>query len=242
MKTRWLIAIIVANLSAVAALVFIYPHLMVAPGALIPAHTALATDCFACHAPFRGAAPDRCIACHKLPDIGLRTTTGKAIAHVPAKAAFHQQLMEQDCMACHSDHDAPKLTRGARKAFKHALLRADIRDRCESCHKPPADELHRALTAGCAQCHTATAWRPASFDHDKKFVLAGDHNAACATCHVNSDFSKYTCYGCHEHTPDKIRRKHQHEGIQNFENCVECHRSAEGESEGHGERGGRDRD
>ena len=242
MKARWLIALIVANLMAVAVLVFVYPHLMVAPGALVPAHAALATDCFACHAPLHGAAAERCIACHKLPDIGLRTTAGKRVAQVGPKAAFHQQLTEQNCMACHSDHDAPRLTKGGRTTFAHTLLRTDIREQCATCHQPPPNEMHRALKAGCGQCHTATAWKPASFEHDKKFALDGDHNAACVTCHVNNDYGKYTCYGCHEHTPANVQRKHQKEGLRNIENCVECHRSANGESEGHGERGGRDRD
>lgn len=41
------------------------------------------------------------------------------------------------------------------------------------------------------------------------------------------DYSRYTCYGCHEHTPDNIRREHIEEGIRDFDNCVECHRNAD---------------
>ena len=47
------------------------------------------------------------------------------------------------------------------------------------------------------------------------------------TCHVRNDYSAYTCYGCHEHTPANIRREHVDEGIRQFDNCVECHRSAD---------------
>ena len=50
------------------------------------------------------------------------------------------------------------------------------------------------------------------------------------TCHTGNDYSRYTCYGCHEHTPAKIRAEHQEEGISNFTNCVECHRSADKDS------------
>ena len=50
------------------------------------------------------------------------------------------------------------------------------------------------------------------------------------TCHTGNDYSRYTCYGCHEHTPAKIRSEHQEEGIRDFENCVECHRSADKDS------------
>jgi hypothetical protein len=44
---------------------------------------------------------------------------------------------------------------------------------------------------------------------------------------VRDDYSRYTCYGCHEHSPEKIRREHIEEGIRDFKNCVECHRSAD---------------
>ena len=291
MKGRWLWIVIVANLVVLVALAFVYPHLMVGPGALAPEHAALATDCFACHAPLRGASADRCIACHALPDIGLRTTKGVATKPISATAAnqikmsFHQELTEQNCMDCHSDHAGPKLTQRSRKKFSHALLRLETRNRCESCHIAPRNERHRNLNIGCAQCHKAEAWKPASFDHAalsatelgrcvtchkvptnslhrqiagncgqchtpkawkpatfehvKFFVLDKDHNASCATCHAANDYSKYTCYGCHEHTPANVRGKHIEEGIQNFENCVACHRSADGESEEKGSREGK---
>ena len=68
------------------ALAFVYPHLMVSPGPLVRVGTAdLATDCFACHAPWRGAAAQRCIACHAVADIGLRTTKGVALAAAGAE-------------------------------------------------------------------------------------------------------------------------------------------------------------
>ena len=41
---------------------------------------------------------------------------------------------------------------------------------------------------------------------------------------------------------DKIRRKHQKEGIADFENCVKCHRSASEEAHGSESRDGRERD
>lgn len=245
MKGRWLWLVIVANLVVLVALAFIYPHLMVSPGPLVPGHAALATDCFACHAPLRGAAADRCIACHALPDIGLRTTKGIVIAANGAGSApattmsFHQELTEQNCMACHSDHAGPKLTQRSRKPFSHDLLRVATRGRCDACHAAPGNDLHKNLSVGCAQCHTPKAWKPATFDHDKFFRLDKDHNASCVTCHNTAgDYGKYTCYGCHEHTPANIRGKHLEEGIQNFEDCVKCHRSADEESEGKGAREG----
>ena len=231
---------IAANLLVLGALAFIYPHLLVSPGALMQGHADLAADCFACHAPWRGAISQRCISCHKLPDIGLRTTKGAALAQSGVKTAFHQELVEQDCMACHSDHAGPKLAQRSRKLFSHALLRTEVQQRCESCHAKPDDRMHKDWRSGVPQCHSAQRWKPATFNHAKLFVLDRDHETTCETCHVASDYSRYTCYGCHEHTLPKVRSKHQKEGIQDFENCVECHRDPRVEPEKRGgSRGGR---
>jgi hypothetical protein len=67
--------VLAANLIVLALLAFAYPHLMIAPGKLIPGHSKLETDCFACHAPFSGAATERCI---DLPQAG-----GDRKAHEP---------------------------------------------------------------------------------------------------------------------------------------------------------------
>ncbi|HOZ06356.1 MAG TPA: cytochrome c3 family protein, partial [Arenimonas sp.] len=117
MKRPWVFSIIAVNLMILIALVFVFPHLMVSPGPVIPAHAGIATDCFACHSALRGASPERCQSCHVIADIGIRTTEGKALQKGKSKVAFHQQLLVQDCVACHSDHVGPKLTRHSRKPF-----------------------------------------------------------------------------------------------------------------------------
>jgi len=235
-RGRWLWIVISANLVVLVALAFVYPHLMVGPGALEKGHAELTTDCFACHTPLRGATADRCMACHKLPDIGLRTTRGASIVHAqPVKVSFHQALRDQNCMACHSDHAGPKLTQRSRKPFSHAMLGVATRDQCGTCHAAPTNALHKALGAGCAKCHQTAAWKPATFDHAPYFPLDKDHNATCATCHTGNDTRQYTCYGCHEHTPANMQAKHREEvGPGNLDNCVRCHRSASGEGEGKG--------
>lgn len=238
---RWTLLVIAANLVGVIALAFVYPQFMVSPGALVPAHAELTGNCFACHAPLRGAASERCVTCHAVKDIGLRTTKGVPLAKPAVKNPFHQEPTSQDCVACHSDHEVPKLTGHSSKPFSHALLRASSRDRCESCHVAPKSGVHTEGTGNCLQCHQHDRWKPARFDHAKLFLLDRDHNATCATCHVNNDFKKYTCYGCHEHTLANVTRKHLRERIQNFDNCVQCHRSARDKPREGSERGrGRD--
>lgn len=227
-RKRGLIAIAV-SLLVLAVLVFAYPQRMIAPGALIPAHAGIANSCFACHTPLRGASSAKCVACHKPGEIGIRTTKGLSLRPDKPRPAFHQALAGQDCMACHSDHAGPKLTRRPAKSFAHGLLPPAMQGKCQSCHIAPATPMHRSISSGCAQCHTVAAWRPATFAHDRYFRLDGDHNTTCTTCHVGGDFKRYTCYGCHKHQPDKIRALHAEEGIDNIDNCVRCHRSSEDE-------------
>ena len=224
--SRILKLVLAANLIVVTVLVFVYPNLMVGPGKLIPGHRQLETDCFACHQPFAGAASSRCVSCHRPEQIGRLTTTGRPIVKPLAATPFHQKLVSQDCVACHSDHAGVKRFRQQGR-FDHALLDKDARAQCQSCHKPPADTLHRKVSGNCSQCHSQDRWVPATFDHDKWFTLDRDHDTRCVTCHVRNDYSRYTCYGCHEHSLASIRREHIEEGIDKFDDCVECHRSGD---------------
>ena len=234
MTPRWVWISLAVGLAAVVSLVFAFPHQMVSPGNLKPAHSKLQQDCFACHMPLGGASPRRCISCHAISDIGRRTTAGKPIAHSTRAPLFHQKLATQDCMACHTDHPRPLLTRRTVRSFDHALLRSDARSDCASCHRPPANDFHRNADRNCGQCHGSRSWTPANFNHDRYFSLAPPHNATCSTCHVGGNVKTFTCFNCHEHKQSQIEARHREEGISDIENCVRCHRSA---SDEHGEGG-----
>lgn len=249
MIRRWGLGLIALILCGLIACAFIWPQQMLAPGPVIPAHAHIAKACFACHAPFRGASAERCITCHKITDIGVRTTAGVTLGSRNRRAAFHQFLAQPDCMACHSDHRGPAMVKPRRPSFAHELLRPAVRGQCAACHRAPPTAIHAKAGNNCAQCHTQQGWKPATFDHARLFVLTGPHNTACATCHTGGDYSRYTCFGCHEHQPDQIRAWHAREGITNIENCVRCHRGASAEGEegereggGGGERGGNERE
>jgi hypothetical protein len=116
-----------------------------------------------------------------------------------------------------------------------------MRDQCQACHRAPHDAQHQGFNLPCVQCHQPSGWKPATFDHSRFLQLDGDHRVACVTCHTGRSYQRYTCYGCHEHAPARIKAKHQEEGIRNFDDCVSCHRSAHGrprEGEGRERRGG----
>lgn len=232
---RWLLRVIVVLLLGIIGFAFLRPDVMVAPGAVKPAHSAINKDCFACHTPFLAASPTRCTACHKLPDIGRVTTKGVPVRKSATLAVFHQALVEPNCMACHSDHAEPRLTRRPEKMFAHNLLKPAVRSQCATCHRPPDTALHRANRANCSTCHNDRAWTPANFDHSRYFQLDRNHAVTCAICHPRTDYTTYNCYGCHAHQPARVRAEHAEEGLRDIENCVRCHRRADGEGrEGRG--------
>ncbi|MEN2786891.1 cytochrome c3 family protein [Sphingomonas qilianensis] len=226
---RWGVWLIVVNLCALIALGVAWPHLMIAPGALIPAHAGITRNCFACHAPFQGASANRCTTCHKIADIGIRTTDGAPLPSERKPIAFHQSLGQANCMACHTDHSGPQLVKRPHQSFAHALLRPAVRGQCATCHAAPQTPLHAQAGGNCATCHQTTAWRPATFDHSRFFALTGPHNTSCTTCHSGGDFTRHTCFSCHAHQPAQIRALHAEEGMRNVENCVRCHRNGVGE-------------
>jgi hypothetical protein len=153
---RWFLALITVNLVVIVALAFVLPDPMLAPGALIPAHANLATDCFACHAPMQGAVEARCTTCHAVANIGLLTVAGTPVTGRTPMTPFHQGLADTDCMACHTDHPPASLVPSHSNAFAHAMLTPAVGAACSGCHTAPATAVHAGVTAQCSACHTQT--------------------------------------------------------------------------------------
>ena len=191
-------AVIGAIVLAVIALSFAAPRRMLSPGPLIGGHAQIEADCFACHAPWRGAHWQRCTRCHQVPDIGLRTSRGEPLSQRTLKVSFHQQLIEQNCIACHRDHLADHGDAGSR-SFSHTLLRPAVRTVCEDCHAAPVNPAHRDLTVGCARCHRTERWKPADFDHTALAPIEQQH-----------------CDGCHRPPADDL-----HQVLK--DRCQQCH-------------------
>lgn len=94
---------------------------------------------------------------------------------------------------------------------------------CVSCHR--ADDVHKGINGGaCDQCHTATSWKGATFDHGRQtgFPLSGAHGRiTCAQCHTQPAGTvrlNTACAACHS-------AKDPHGG-QLGADCGGCHNDA----------------
>ncbi|MBL0104542.1 MAG: class III cytochrome C family protein [Bacteroidetes bacterium] len=275
--------LVIGILLLFAFLMVMFPHVMVNPGELSSGHQKLSNKCTSCHEPFRSIPNAKCVACHKLEDIGRDTLSVINPDSSGRSTPFHVALKDQSCIECHTDHKGEKVrmsqfdhmllppaiintcekchnkptdklhgrlstsctnchsTKGWKTGvvFNHSMIQGD-NSKCTECHQKPTDTFHAQLNDNCGKCHSMEKWKPATFEHSGYFLLDKDHNVECRICHSTPDFGKYTCYGCHEHTPSKLANEHNEEGIYNFDNCVSCHKSAnKHDIRGHGE-GGRE--
>jgi hypothetical protein len=210
---------------------------------LVPA---VVNNCVSCHAKptdtLHSKLPPTCINCHNTEGWKLAgsfnhnmlqgTEKNNCVnCHSKPTDELHVQL-SANCKSCHST-EGWALT----SPFNHDMLVGTEKNNCASCHQNPKDDFHASNKDNCIKCHGTTQWTPSTFDHSAYFQLDGDHNAKCTVCHLNNNFSTYSCYGCHEHSESKVRQEHAEEGIRNFTNCIACHKSGN-EQEG-GENGNR---
>lgn len=174
---------------------------------------AACTDCHANNV-YRGTSSN-CYACHKKDD-------------------KHNGLYGANCALCHSssgwlpasfDHSHFPLTGKHATAACTSCHTNNIfkgtPSACNSCHSNKNPHSSR-LGTSCNNCHTTSAWLPATFDHNlAAFKLTGKHvQAACTSCHLNNVYkgTPATCYACHK-SDDK------HNG-QFGTNCALCHASS----------------
>ena len=225
--SRFIKILLLLNLAVILVLAVVYPSLMISPGPVIKGHEEFSTDCFACHTPLLGARSEKCISCHKVTDIGLLTTKGKPVVKNKPATAFHQKLLGQDCVACHSDHEGVIVFREVQK-FSHALVDEKTLKQCVACHKIPTDMLHKSAPEDCKMCHTTDKWKPATFKHD---FLPKERLANCKSCHLEKtpkdrvhDNASKDCKVCH--TTDKWKPatfKHELLPKAELRVCENCH-------------------
>jgi hypothetical protein len=184
-------------------------------------------------------SPLGCIACHPDGHYSFEPIICTA-CHTRAEPAFikHQLDFGLACLDCHDG-------RSPTTPFDHAIFfpleGAHASVACQSCHINrqfkgtsrtcegchAGDDVHRGqFGRECTVCHSPAGWRQLTVTvADHLFPL--DHKnegrvIACQVCHP-STLTNYTCYGCHEHQPAKIERKHLEKGIRDFQHCAGCH-------------------
>lgn len=172
--------------------------------------------CASCHVrgvKFRNA-PTACIGCHRNNDV-------------------HKGGLGDACQRCHTEQ-AWKSVTFDHGATRFPLLGAHARVACAACHAggrfkgaPTAcvschakQDIHGGrLGAACGDCHVASGWNVARFDHRRTgFALTGAHaRIDCAACHAGGRFkgTPETCFACHA-------RKDVHQGRFGA-GCADCH-------------------
>ena len=201
------------------------------------------TDCIECHADGYVGTPTDCVACHQSDFDQTTNPDHKASG------------FSTDCKACHTegawipatfDHDQTNFPlRGAHATTDciecHADGYAGTPTECIACHQSDFNNAsnpnHRSagFPMDCTQCHSEIGWEPSSFDHDAMYfpIYSGNHQnewTLCSECHINNDFTNFSCIDCHEHNdPNQLRN--DHDGVNGYRfvssACYECHPNGE---------------
>jgi hypothetical protein len=154
-KNATLISFLIAFTFGIAGIIF-FPYYTINPGVMIEDHMHLKNDCLSCHTLGAGAQTEKCIKCHKLSEIGLRTVDGITRETFNSKSNhLHQSIINIQCYDCHTEHNGLS-RKNATINFKHDVLSADLQRKCVDCHSPqkPEDNIHKFLTMNCSECHS----------------------------------------------------------------------------------------
>lgn len=194
------------------------------------AFTPLPTECISCHAadyasatPTHEAAglPQRCEECHSTLAWTHAVEYGHTTGIFPLVGA-HSRIRCENC------HTLP--------GFGGIFSPADAND-CIACHRADYDREHAGtqFPTTCLSCHGQETWRGGTFaDHDSRFpISSGPHATECATCHVvPSEFSAFSCFGCHQHDQARMDEKHRERSGYVYESgaCYNCHPRGRAES------------
>jgi hypothetical protein len=190
-------------------------------------NTAISTECNTCHQADYNASvnpshvslqiPHTCETCHTT-EPGWKPATFDIHNQYYALNGAHAGI-SNNCAKCHNDNyiNSPNT--------------------CIGCHQNNYDQTndppHAAsqFSTECLTCHTETAWKPATFNHDGQYfpIYSGKHSGewdACSDCHTNaSNYAQFSCIDCHEHNKQDTDNKHNGIGgyAYNSPACFACH-------------------
>jgi Cytochrome c3 len=205
-------------------------------------HAIIVNECAACHNGDYNNTPNTCAGCH-----GTDFNQASNPNHVALG-------FSNDCASCHTTQPGWAPATFANHNDYYALngAHAGIANDCAACHNGdynntpntcvgchltdyngttnPDHEVAQFPT-DCQDCHTETAWVPATFNHDNFYPLTGGHAIIaneCAACH-NGDYNNTpnTCAGCH--TADFNQASNPNHVALGFSNdCASCHTTQPG--------------
>ncbi len=179
--------------------------------ALTGAHTSV--SCASCHVngQFNGLGT-ACVNCHQ-NDFNATTDPNHAAAGFPTTCeSCHTTIQWQGAVFDHNTSTSFALT-GAHTSVACASCHVNgqfsgLGTACVNCHQndfnATTDPNHAAagFPTTCESCHNTVQWQGATFDHSTtSFALTGSHTSvACASCHVNGQFSGLgtACVNCHQ--------------------------------------------
>ena len=208
---------------------------------LIGAHAAV--DCEACH---KGAATGQfqglstqCYSCHATDYKGTTSpnhvTAGFSVSceqchgtNTWANAKFDHASFGFPLTNAHAD--PPRVCLDCHINNNYSLTSTA----CVTCHlknfQTAANPNHVAggFSQNCQQCHTTSAWQPATFDHNSVgFPLTNAHAdppRVCLDCHVNNNYNltSTACVTCHlKNFQTAANPNHVSGGFS--QNCQMCH-------------------
>jgi hypothetical protein len=202
----------------------------------------ITTACADCHKDGYTSTSTACNSCHSQDytstanpnhvSLGLSVTCNDchttSPGWSPATFAIHNTyyvlqgahaVIKDNCTVCHSNdyNNTPNTCYGCHQS--------DYNNTTNPTHSSSG------FSTGCEDCHSQSAWKPSTFDHDNQYfpIYSGEHRGewdACSDCHEEqSDFSIFTCISCHEH--NKTEMDDEHRGINNYQYvstaCYDCH-------------------
>jgi hypothetical protein len=186
-------------------------------------YTGTPTDCWSCHQASYNATtnpnhaasgfPKDCQTCH-----GTSAWRPASVDHSKTRFPLTGAHQRTDCARCHT-------------GGRYTGTPTD----CWSCHQAnyngAANPNHVAsnLPRECQACHTTSAWRPATVDHNRtRFPLTGAHTRVdCARCHTGGRYTgtPTDCYACHQaNYAGTTNPNHSSAGFPT--QCAECHSTA----------------
>lgn len=198
------------------------------------------SNCFACHQQnnFSGLSSN-CYACHS-SDFNSTTNPNHTLAafstncnechniNVWSPTSFNHAVTGYTLTGAHENQSCVKCHSGGYQNTPNT---------CVGCHQTNfnnavnPNHIAANFPSQCEQCHSTTAWQPASFDHDNLYfpIYSGKHKNKwinCNECHTTpSNYSQFSCINCHEHNRTDMDSEHQ--GINGYvyesNACLSCH-------------------